>query len=117
MIKLKELINRIHKGKDCVGFEYRVIDNARDKDDPERYCFEAKWRKTDISTWVMTVVLPRDRDCDSQVYNFCYQMPRDGLELTLIAATGLKYYQLYLKQEIQRKSDFDFVLGDILKDM
>lgn len=118
MLKLKELENRIYEGKNCVGFDYRVFDTSRAKDDPNGFCFEVRWRKAvEPGRWVMSIVLPRNRDCDSQVFNFDYQMPREGLDLTLIAATGLKYFQLYLKQEIQVKSNYDFVLGDLLKDM
>ena len=44
-------------------------------------------------------------------------MPKDNLPLELICATGLKYFQLYLKEEIQAKSNLDFELGDILTGM
>lgn len=119
MIKRKELTNLRHDDERClIGFSYDVVDKDRSPSDAERQCFSADWVKgVDEGVWNMRVVLPRDRDADSQVYNFCYQMPRDGLPVELIAATGLKYYQLYLKNEIQRKSNFDFVLGELLKDM
>ena len=69
------------------------------------------------SRWNMQIVFGRTRDKDSEVYNFDYIMPRKGLPLALIAATGLKYFQLYLKQEVQEKSNIDFALGEILKGM
>ena len=59
----------------------------------------------------------KDQDADSQVYTFGYIMPKSNLPLELIAATGLKYFQLYLKEEIQTKSEYDFMLGDVLKGM
>ena len=65
----------------------------------------------------MTIVLDRTRDADSQVYSFDYIMPKSGLPIGLIAATGLKYFQLYLKEEIQTKSGYDFALGEILRGM
>ena len=44
-------------------------------------------------------------------------MPKSGLPLELIAATGLKYFQLYLKEEIQNKTNFDFALSELLRGM
>lgn len=119
MIKLKELVNRIYDGKDCVRFEYEVQDADRAKDDPKKSCFVARYErsKKDSKEWKMQIVLPRDRDSDSQVYTFNYVLPKDGMELALIAAIGLKYYQLYLKEEIQLKQGFDFILGDLLEGM
>lgn len=122
MLKLKELVNRIYGGKDnkeCVRFEYEVLDADRAANDSKRNCFVARYQRSieDAKRWRMQVVLPRNRDCDSQVYTFDYVLPKEGMELTLIAAIGLKYFQLKLKEEIQQKSDWDFVLGTLLKDM
>lgn len=119
MLKLKELVNRVYDGKDCVRFEYEVLDVDRTATDPKRNCFVARYQKSkeDSKQWRMQVVLPRDRDCDSQVYTFDYVLPKEGMELVLIAAIGLKYFQMRIKEEIQQKSDWDFVLGALLKDM
>lgn len=119
MLKLKELVSRIYDGKECIRFEYEVLDTTRAANDPKRNCFVARYQrsKEDAKQWRMQIVLPRDRDCDSQVYTFDYVLPKDGMELALVAAIGLKYFQLKLKEEIQQKSDWDFVLGELLKDM
>lgn len=122
MLKLKELVNRVYSGKDnreCVRFEYEVLDIDRAANDPERNCFVARYQRStkDAKQWRMQIVLPRDRDCDSQVYTFDYILPKESMELALIAAIGLKYFQMRIKEEIQRKSDWDFVLGALLKDM
>lgn len=119
MLKLKELVNRIYDGKECIRFDYEVLDVSREATDPKRNCFVARFQrsKEDNKQWRMQVLLPRDRDCDSQVYTFDYVLPREGIELQLVAAIGLRYFQLYLKGEIQRKSDWDFVLGNLLKDI
>lgn len=113
MLKLKDLENRVYEGRTCIGFDYTVTNEQKER------LFEARWRrsKDDIGEWHMQIILDRTRDADSQVYNFGYIMPRPGLPLELIAATGLKYMQLYLKEEIQKKSEYDFALGEILKDM
>ena len=67
--------------------------------------------------WRMCVVLDRTRDKDSEVYSFGYVMPRNNLPLELIAATGLRYFQMYLKEEVQSKTNMDFYLGSILEGM
>ena len=117
MLKLKELVNRIYDGKECVRFEYEVLDEDGSKNPPS--CFVARYQRSseDAKQWKMQVVLPRDRDCDSQVYTFDYVLPKIGMELALIAAIGLKYFQLRLKEEVQQKSNWDIVLGSLLKDM
>lgn len=112
MITLKDLQNRIYSGKQCVGFEYAV------KNEKNEVQFEAKFRiGAEKNEWNMQVIFDRTRDKDSDIYNFGYIMPRSGLPLELIAATGLKYFQLYLKEEIQQKVSYDFLLGEVLKGM
>lgn len=112
MIVLKDLQNRIYSGKQCIGFDY-IVKNEKDE-----IQFEARFRAgTEKNEWVMRIVFDRTRDKDSEVYGFGYIMPRSGLPLELIAATGLKYFQLYLKEEISQKVSYDFLLGEILKDM
>ena len=77
--------------------------------------FLAKFERVreDVLIWNMRVVLDRTRDSDSQVYNFEYQIPKIGMDLTMIAAIGLKYFQLFLKEEVQKKVDIDFIIGKI----
>ena len=41
-----------------------------------------------------------------------YNMP-----LTMVAAFGLRFFQYYIKDEVQRKSNLDFEIGDIIKDV
>lgn len=112
MIIIKELQNRIYSGKQCVGFDY-IARNEKDE-----IQFEARFRiGSATNEWNMQIVFGRTRDKDSEVYNFGYIMPRSALPLELIAATGLKYYHLYLKEEIEQKVSYDFLLGEILKGM
>ena len=114
MIKFKDLQNKVYSGKQCVRFEYGIM-----VDDQYVYAqFQKQTSKTaQPNEWNMQIIFGRTRDKDSEVYNFGYVMPKDGLPLELIAATGLKYFQLHLKQEIQAKSNLDFELGDILAGM
>ena len=113
MLTLKDLDNRVYSGKICLEFSYIL------KDDKGKPKFRANFIRgqEDENGWQMCVVLDRTRDADSQVYIFRYIMPKLNLPLELIAATGLKYFQLYLKEEVQTKSEYDFMLGDVLKGM
>ncbi len=111
MIKQKDLSNRVYEGRNCKSFEY-VLNN--DKADE---MLVASFKLNDNKEWRMTIVLERTRDADSQVYNFTYVMPSGNVPLELIAATGLRYFQLYIKQEIQQKSNIDFALGNVLGGM
>ena len=114
MLKLKELEPRTYIGKKCIGFTYTL------KNEKGETLFVARFSANDEMAdkpkeWSMLIVLDRTRDADSQVYRFEYIMPRPGLPLELIAATGLKYFQLYLKEEVQSKINLDFTLGEKLE--
>lgn len=112
MLTLKDLDNRVYSGKTCSEFSYSL------KDEKGQTKLKANfWRGQEQNEWQMRIVLDRTRDADSQVYTFGYIMPKSNLPLELIAATGLKYFQLLLKEEIQAKSEYDFALGDVLKGM
>ena len=111
MIILKDLKNRVYSDKICTRFEYELIANEKrviayfDRDVENK------------AQWNMQIIFGRTRDKDSEVYNFGYVMPKDNLPLELIAATGLRYFQLHIKEEIQAKSNLDFVLAEIIRGM
>ena len=111
MIKQSDLVNRCNIDGKCIDFDYFVnLDNSKIR------CRFTR-DKDHLSVWTMTVVIERTRDADSQVYNFGYQLPKENMDLTMVAAIGLKYFQLYLKEEIQLKSNLDFTLGEITNGM
>ena len=107
MIKQSDLANRMTVDGMCVDFDYILqIDKTRVR------CRFFRDR-SQPSVWNMMVVLRRTRDADSQVYTFSYQLPKQNMDLTMVAAIGLKYFQLYLKEEVQLKSNIDFTIGEI----
>lgn len=116
MIKLRQLINRVYDGTNCIRFEYEVIQHGGNK---QSSCFVARYWKDMLipCSWNMQVVIPGNSDCDSQVYTISYATPKDNIKLELIAALGLRQFQLRLKEEIQKKSEWDFALGEVLHDM
>ena len=108
MLTQKDLECKEYKGKELIAFKYV----QRDKEGNKRW--EAQYNKGEQpNEWNMVVVLGRTRDADSQVYNFGYIMPKSNLPIELVAATGLKYFQLYLKQELEQKIAMDFEIGEI----
>ena len=111
MLKQSDLVNRINVNGICVDFDYILtIDDSRIR-------FRFVRDKNQPLVWNMMVVLKRTRDADSQVYNFSYQLPKSNMDLTMVAAIGLRYFQLYLKEEIQLKSSIDFALGEVTNGM
>lgn len=111
MLDLKQLVNRIYKGKDCVAFDYELTNEKGEQ------MLQARYALIGPNEWQMRIVFDRTRDADSQVYTFGYVMPKSGLPLPLIAATGLRYFQLYLKEEIQTKQLIDFGIGEVVEGM
>ena len=114
MLTLKDLENRVYSGKQCTRFEYVIKLNNENKD---QVVARFERQLTNPTEWNMRIIFDRTRDKDSEVYNFGYVMPRDNLPLELIAATGLRYFQLHIKEEVQAKSNLDFELGNILQGM
>ena len=118
MLKFKDLKNRVYTDKKCTRFEVQIPVS-------DKHAVLATFDNipnavgdcNDGNEWRMRVIFDRNRDKDSEVYNFGYIMPKDNLPLELIAATGLKYFQLYLKSEIQAKSTLDFSIGEMLEGM
>ena len=112
MIRLKDLQNRVYRGKNCIRFEYEYI---YDIDSGKSVFATFKKMPGEASTWSMSVLLERTRDKDAEVYNFTYALPKDNVSLELVAAIGLRYFQLYLKEEIQMKTAMDFFIGEVIE--
>lgn len=110
MIRLKDLQNRVYSGKCCVRFEYEF-----DVDQNKTVTAIFKRLSDNADTWKMTIVLDRTRDKDSEVYNFMYALPKGTVPLELVAAVGLRYFQLHIKEEVQTKSNMDFIIGEIVE--
>lgn len=115
MISFKDLQNKVYSGKQCVRFEVAI--QVEDKTYVLAQFTKVQHEHTLSNEWNMRIILNRTRDKDTEVYNFGYIMPRDNLPLELIAATGLRYMQLYLKGEIQHKSNMDFAIGELVSGM
>lgn len=111
MIKLKDLKNRVYLEKKCISFDYDVLNEEGE------FCFEVRFKKLVEKLWQMKIVLEGNGESESQVYTFLVSIPKENMPLELIAATGLRYFQMHIKDEIQRKVEFDFAIGEVVKGM
>lgn len=109
MLKLKDLKNRVYDGKTCIRFEVELPI----EENPKRI-LRAEFEKQDasVTTWRMKIMFDRTSERDSQTYFVMYVMPKEGMPLEMIAATGLAYFQRCLKSEIQEKINIDFWIGE-----
>lgn len=117
MIKLKELRNRVYSGKECIYFEYDIVIDDQVSLPIQFIKKQNSTIQENANEWKTRIIIDRTRDKDSDVYSFSFVMPRNGLPLELIAATGLRFFQLYLKEEIQNKAKLDFALGEVIRGM
>lgn len=111
MIKQSDLKNRMNAGGMCVDFDY-IIET---EDTRTRCRFSRDAKQPDV--WNMMVVIKRSGFADSQVYNIGYQLPKPNMDLTMVTAIGLKYFQYHLKEEVQLKSSLDFTIGELTNGM
>ena len=115
MIELKELENRRYEGKDCTAFTYNM---TVDKNLTVEYRFRRSLDSEILKrTWIAQVVFPRTGQADSQMYYIGFELPKDDWPLTLVCATGLRYFQMCMKAEIQKKSNIDFTIGEVTRGM
>lgn len=115
MLELKDLENRIYDGKKCVGFDYTLRNEKNEQQLEARFRLGAQ-----DNEWKIMVTIEAAETAmilNNGVYRFRYDMPRANLPITLVAATGLRYFQAILKREIQIKSDCDFMIGEITSGM
>lgn len=112
MITIKDIENRVYKDKICVGFDYcLVLENS------EELNFRFRRNLENALEWKMQVVVDRTRERSSIVYDFSYLLPKKSIPLEMVAAIGLRFFQLTVKEEVQKNSEIDFELGERLVGM
>ena len=114
MVTINELKNRVNatERRICVAFEYEV--------GGQKFVFTRHAENIPSEhdkIWYLETHIPRTNKKDTENWYIAYVMPKAELPLPLICATGLRYYQNQLKEEIQHKSEMDFELGNVLEGM
>lgn len=112
-MQLCDLINREYRGKECVAFEQVLYDHEGNE------LLRASFRRHDEDNiwWRMLIVLNGTDIAAPQVYVAQYSMPSKSMGITLVAATGLRYMQATLAEEVQAKCAIDFAIGEVTNGM
>lgn len=119
MLSFKQMRNRVYDGKTCVRFECDIPVADDDITDENVTIFFTRYDKVPDGqeTWKCRIVMDATHIKDSDVYNFAYSMPKRGMPLETVAAFGLRCFQSYVKQEVQKLSNIDFAIGSMLEGM
>lgn len=119
MLSFKQMRNRVYDGKMCVRFECDIPVADDDIEDKIVTVFFTRHNKVSDGqeVWKCHTVMDATRIKDSDVYNFAYSMPKRGMPLETVAAFGLRCFQSYIKQEVQKLSNIDFMVGSMLEGM
>lgn len=109
MITRKDLKDRLYVAEKCVGFTIyaQIGDNEK----------EVTFRKSKDGCWGIFLYLDRDDIKDGEAYHVKYKLPTDSINLEMVAAIGIRYLQLKMKEEVQKKSEMDFQFGEMLVGM
>ena len=104
-----ELINKKHdkESKTCIGFEYELLVD----DGNSKTIFPVRFTKVGDKTWTVEMVF------EHYAYRIMFDVPKNNMDLVMIAAFGLRNLQYVIRQEVERKSIIDFTIGDETKEM
>lgn len=116
MLKDKQLINKVHDGRICVRFEV-LLTFGDGLTYPLQYQRQRGVTKEWLDTWTLSLDVPRTLAKDTEVFRIMYSMPRSGLPLTLVAATGMKHLQYELQEEVAQKNVAMFEIGNMTEGM
>lgn len=105
-----ELINRknVKETGSPLSFEYDLLVEDETGNKTE---LPFRFKRLGDKTWLVEMVF------GMQVYKVMYDVPKNSMDLTMVAAFGLRNIQYEIRQEIEKKSIIDFTIGDETKDM
>lgn len=109
-IELRDLTNRKYYEKIPIYFEY-TLTNPAEKD---KELFTARYTRLTDYAWKMQVIMDPTAYIESTVFTFTFSLPKANMPLNYVACVGLKYMQAACKEDIQRKQEVDFLIGDVL---
>lgn len=105
-----ELINRKNdkETNQPMSFEYDLLVEDEPGNKTE---LPFRFNRLGDKTWLVELVV------GMQVYKVMFDVPKNSMDLTMVAAFGLRNIQYEIRQEIEKKSIIDFTIGDETKDM
>ena len=107
------LQNLKHGGKKryCTGFEC-VITDGEEINQKFTFCRTLDVNEEPTPNWLLAVTVKPLQHKETENWYIYFVMPKAEMPLDLICATGLRYFQMYLKEDIQQKMNLDFLLGE-----
>lgn len=118
MIGLKDIVNRVYENNEAVKFEYEVCGLSGHHG--EKQSLRVWFEKVDPLAYGLFVGKPVYKMftfIDGMVYEKVYQMPKAGMNLEMVVATGLNLLVLMFREEIAYKEMISYTISDIVKDM
>lgn len=102
MIELKDLVlRRYNQERKCVGFTY---DLNLESGLIQSFIFNQLSSKV----WKVETVF-----FDLDYKKLTFELPRENMDLIIIAAIGLNYFKMAIVNEIQEKQDIEFTIGEV----
>lgn len=112
-IEEKDLKQREYEDKECVAFVYDIVFGENEESRILR-CF---YHRVKEKIWQLEVWDYCTANKSDVIYRWVYDMPKNNMSLKMICAFGLTRLQLQMKEEVQMKSEIDFTLSELLKDI
>lgn len=113
MIEFKDLEDKRYEGRDCVAFTVRIVDEKQN----EILKVSFNRHKNNHKLWIAFCTIGRTKVKDTDVYALQYEMPKENMNIELIAASGLRLLDMEIKEEIQKKIEVDFAIGEATSGM
>lgn len=120
MINIKEIVNRKCdvETKETIAFEYilKGLEGPHGETQELRIWFERVKPEdygmiTNHPTYKVFTII------DSVVYEKIYGMPKSGMSLMMVAATGLNLLRSSIQEELAYKEMLGYTILDVIKDM
>lgn len=121
-IKLNEIENRKYIGRELINFEYVI----KDLQGPHGETQELRIWFEKISSELAERVYGLNPDkpaydmytiVDDKIYRKIFGMPKNGMPLEMVVASGLVLLGTMFKEEAANREMLSFTIADIVKDM
>lgn len=117
-INRKEIENKKYNGMNLLSFEYTVKDlqGPHGESQEMRVWFE-KVNPADYGMMTNSPVYKIFTIINDIVYQKVFAMPKAGMPLEMVVATGLNMLRLVFQEEAAYKEMLNYTIADIIKDM
>ena len=113
MIQLRELKKKEYLEKKCIHFVYEMKVGKK----KINAVFDKAIDENEKDVWKMIILFERDSISDNHIMTFTYVMPKQDMNLELIAATGLRYLYYYMKDILDERKELLFEVSKAIEGM